>query len=458
MQELLLHVFHTVEQANIQYCVLRGYEELDEIEDGGDVDLLVQADQIDHFRETLARLEFVMLPVWGHAPHLFFVAYDQVADRWLKLDVVTTLAFGKPIHAIQTNLAASCLERRCRREPTFVPSPEDELLTLLLHCLLDKAAFAPNRRARIQSLRQEVTDERYLSEQLHAHWSPEMSWQRLAALIDAEEWPALLAERPKVAAWLGRGQGFGVLGRRFGRRLLRKLDRIAGALQPRSLTVALLAPDGGGKTTLATELTRRFYLPSRYIYMGSNIEASTVGLPTTRWIQARSTRPKHSSQLPAWALARAMRFVNNLAEQWYRYGTSYYHMIRGRLILFDRYVYDGQLNGSRKRSLKTRARRWLLSAAAPKPDLVVFLDAPGELLYARKGEHSPAILEQQRQHYLDLREHLPQMVVVDATRDAEQVRRSVTSLIWRGYARHLRGVSVNRGELSENAHERTSDP
>jgi thymidylate kinase len=162
--------------------------------------------------------------------------------------------------------------------------------------------------------------------------------------------------------------------------------------------------------------------------------------------------------MPAWALARGLRFVNTMAEQWYRYGTSYYHIARGRLLLFDRYIYDGQLDASRKRSLKTRARRWLLSAAAPTPDLVVFLDAPGELLYARKGEHSPDILEQQRQHYLGLREHIPQMVVVDATRDAEQVRRTVTTLIWRSYAQHLRGGSVARGDRSEIAHERTSAP
>ena len=458
MQELLLHVFHTIEQANIRYCILRGYETLDEIEDGGDVDMLVEAEQLDRFRETLAQLDFVMLPVWGHAPHRFFVAYDQLADRWLKLDVVTTVAFGKPIHAIQTDLASRCLDRRRRREPTFVLSPEDELLTLLLHCVLDKGMFAPERRARIQTLRYEIADERYLSEQLHAYWSPEMSWQRLAALIDGEYWADLLAQRRAVAAWLVRGQQLGVLGRRFGRRLLRKLDRVAGALQPRSLTVALLAPDGGGKTTLATELTRKFFLPSRYIYMGTNVDASTVGLPTTRWIQARSKRPKKVGQMPFWAIARGLRFVNNLAEQWYRYGTSYYHMIRGRLVLFDRYVYDGQLNASRKRSLKTRARRWLLSAAAPKPDMVVFLDAPGEVLYARKGEHSPQILEQQRQHYLGLRKHIPQMLVVDATRDAEQVRRTVTSLIWRGYARHLRGGSAARGDLPEIAHERTSAP
>src|SRR5215217_3176802 len=126
MQELLLHVFHAIDQANIRYCVLRGYEELEEIEDGGDVDLLVQADQLDLFREALAGLEFVLLPVWGHAPHLFFVAYDQSADRWLKLDIVTAIAFGNPIHATQTSLADTCLDRRRRREPTFVLSAEDE--------------------------------------------------------------------------------------------------------------------------------------------------------------------------------------------------------------------------------------------------------------------------------------------------------------------------------------------
>jgi thymidylate kinase len=132
--------------------------------------------------------------------------------------------------------------------------------------------------------------------------------------------------------------------------------------------------------------------------------------------------------------------------------------MRGRLILFDRYIYDRQLDATRKRSLKTRARRWLLAAAAPKPDLVVFLDAPGELLYARKGEHSPEILEQQRQHYLGLRDHIPQMVVVDATRDADQVRQTVTALIWRSYAKHLRGGLAARGDRSEIAHERTSTP
>src|SRR5690349_16254220 len=100
MQELLGRVFENLNRGNIQYCLLRGYEELDEIENDGDVDLLVQSTQIDQVNTILTQLDFVRLPAWGREPHQFFVAYDPANDRWLKLDLVTIVAFGNPIHAI----------------------------------------------------------------------------------------------------------------------------------------------------------------------------------------------------------------------------------------------------------------------------------------------------------------------------------------------------------------------
>jgi thymidylate kinase len=438
MHTLLINVFEQFAQANVSYCLLRGYEELDDAAEGGDVDLLVAPHDVERARVLLGQLGFVFLPSWGRGPHQFFIAYDEQSDRWLKLDIVTEVTYGKPIPSLRTNLAGVCLARRQIAGPTFIPSAEDEFVTTLLHCVLDKAVFAANRRARLVELRDRVTDEAHLNRLLDTYWGRGMSWARLSQLIDRDAWSELLAQRSKVIKRISNGQRLSLVARAVGGRVLRKLDRVAGVLQPRSLSVALLAPDGGGKTTLATQLTKTFYLPSRYIYMGTNVEASTVGLPTTRWIAAHAARPAGGRRSPAWLAARGLRFVNNVFEQWYRYGTSYYHLIRGRLVLFDRYVYDSPSNTRGKRSLKSRARRWLLNAAAPKPDLVVYLDAPGEVLYARKGEHSPDILEKQRQHYLGLQEHLPQMVVIDATTDADNVRRKVTSLIWRGYASHVR--------------------
>lgn len=436
MHPLLLRVFAEFERADIRYCVVRGYEELATLDDSGDVDVLVQAVQLHTLKNVLAQLQFVRLPRWGYEPHQFFVAYDETTDRWIKLDIVSEIVYGNPLPIFETQLADGCLTRRIHCGPTYVPAPEDELVTLLLHCLLDKGAFAPHRLQRIQALRQEVRDEALLNRLLRTCWSPDMTWSRLASMIDSEAWPALLSEVRGITKHIQHQRRRSVLQRRMRGRILRKADRVAGLVQPRSLTVALLAPDGGGKTTLATELARRFFLPSRYIYMGTNIDASTVGLPTTRWLQTQSRQAAKPLRL----LARGLRFPNNVAEQWYRYGMSYYHMLRGRLVLFDRYMYDAPGN-KRRLSLKSRVRRWMLVAIAPEPNLVVFLDAPGAVLYARKGEHSPEILEQQRQHYLSLKQQLPQMVVVDATNTAEQVRRKVTALIWQWYAKRVRGDS-----------------
>jgi thymidylate kinase len=65
----------------------------------------------------------------------------------------------------------------------------------------------------------------------------------------------------------------------------------------------------------------------------------------------------------------------------------------------------------------------------PRPDLIICLDAPAEVLFARKGEGTPELLERRRQEYLQLRQVAPHFVIVDATQTEEEVVRLVTGLI-----------------------------
>ena len=88
---------------------------------------------------------------------------------------------------------------------------------------------------------------------------------------------------------------------------------------------------------------------------------------------------------------------------------------------------------------RRRLRQWLLERACPAPDLVLLLDAPGETLFARKKEHSPARLEEQRQGFLALRDRLPNLVVLDASRDPDDVRRQALAAIWKRQAARLAG-------------------
>jgi adenylate kinase len=55
-------------------------------------------------------------------------------------------------------------------------------------------------------------------------------------------------------------------------------------------TVTLVGPDGVGKTTVSKELEASLKLPIKYIYMGMNVEASNVMLPTTRWWETRKKK------------------------------------------------------------------------------------------------------------------------------------------------------------------------
>ena len=71
----------------------------------------------------------------------------------------------------------------------------------------------------------------------------------------------------------------------------------------------------------------------------------------------------------------------------------------------------------------------------PDPDLLICLDAPGDVLFARKGEGSPAMLEARRQEYLRLRDAVAHYVLVDATQSLEAVTQETAAIILEFYAK-----------------------
>jgi thymidylate kinase len=100
----------------------------------------------------------------------------------------------------------------------------------------------------------------------------------------------------------------------------------------------------------------------------------------------------------------------------------------------DRFAQDVLLPGVEDTSRGGRLNRLLCLRLPPAPQLVALLDAPGELMFARKGEHTPALLEERRQAYLRMVTELPQGVVLDATRPLDEVTRAAAAAIWRTVA------------------------
>ncbi len=197
----------------------------------------------------------------------------------------------------------------------------------------------------------------------------------------------------------------------------------------RGTLVALLGPDGAGKSTLAQSLVDDERVRARLIYMGSNVYASTVGLPTSRWLHEKKKALSHSSNRIGGKLLGVLSFGDRLASHVMRCVVVRYHRLCGRVVILDRHVYDSWV-AKAPSTFGKRFRKRLFEAGFPAPDLVVLLDAPGELLLKRKGEHTAEWLESQRLAYLALKDRIPQMVVVDATQSLEAVQREVTSLVF----------------------------
>ena len=83
-----------------------------------------------------------------------------------------------------------------------------------------------------------------------------------------------------------------------------------------------------------------------------------------------------------------------------------------RLSLFDRYIHDILVDPRRYRMDRLRSwMRWMLKAA-PKPDLLVIISAPADMIQARKQEVPPEETARQVAAYEALADILPNTVII----------------------------------------------
>lgn len=234
-----------------------------------------------------------------------------------------------------------------------------------------------------------------------------------------------------------------------------EVPRIRRAERRRSktFTVALIGPDGAGKTTISRELPPTLPFRTHSIYMGVNLDASKVMLPTTRLILAlkrmrgrgqdmvASVDPQQAQQSGGGITRRVtqsvksgLRMTNWVGEEWFRQAIAWRYRLQGQVVIFDRhffcdyYAYD-VVQAYGRRPLANRIHGFLLNHAYPKPDLVIYLDAPVEILFDRKRETTTEFLERRRQEYLEMRALFPHFALVDTTQPKDKVKSEVADII-----------------------------
>jgi hypothetical protein len=397
-----------LDAAGVRWCRLRDRGESQED------DLLVAPADLDSARRALGGAGFRELRHPGHGTHIAFVGYDEATDRWPKLDVVTAIDAGRYAE-FRTDLAEGCLARREPDADGPRLAPDDAFWTLLLHELLDRPGALPRRADRLGQLapaaRTDSAGSALVAGLLPAGWDPE----RVITLASSGDAAALGRLGRAIARRWGRREAPSVARRRLVARVARRFDHLDPPFVRRGVSVALLGPDGAGKSSLASRVGQGGPLPTRSVYLG--LYGGSRRSPASGGAPKRARR-----RIPGLGTAR------RLAAMWRGWLAGWWHVRRGRLVLLDRHPYDARLSGGSGSG--ARARRAVLGRALPRPDVVIVLDAPAELLYARKPEHPLDRVVDQRHRYLDLARRLPATAVVDVSGSLDEVARRVTAIAW----------------------------
>ena len=208
--------------------------------------------------------------------------------------------------------------------------------------------------------------------------------------------------------------------RDFLHEMIRRLKRV---LQPTGLVIAILGPDGSGKSTIAERLTRDLhpaFRHTRIVHLRPSLRARTESGPVTDpHGQPPRGVPASLLKLIYWWGETALGWLSKIQPA----------KIRSTFVVFDRYYHDLLADPKRYRFGAPMWAARLIGYWIPRPDLFFILDLPAEIARARKPEIPLDEARRLREEYLKLSRTLPNVRVVDASRPLEDVATTVEQIL-----------------------------
>lgn len=397
------------------YCILSGYDRLPEDFDT-DIDFMVNQEDFDRMpriieevaRRTNTRLiQAIDHELTGRA--YFLGSIDGPALTIVQPDCASDYRhFGRYWLPAKEVLAA----RRLHPNGFYIPSIAHEFAYALIK-RLNKRTF--NREHGYQLHRLYVED-RIECGRMIARFCRGSEGSAIVRMASANDWTEMYAsiDTFRYAMLRSRKETLVQKLKALPQNGLYQLRRI---MQPTGCWIAFMGPDGCGKSLIldavGSQLAPAFRTVRRY-----HMRPRLVGRKPAN--QGPVTDP-HGQ--PPRGLAASIAKVLDL---WIDYILGYAlrilpEAIRTQLTLFDRCFYDLLVDSKR---IRYGGPPWLLRAAArmsPRPDLVILLDAPPEVLRARKQEVPLEEVARQRAAYLELARNLPSAVVVNSAQRPEEV-------------------------------------
>lgn len=403
--DLFMRFFGTLDRAGIDYVIVGRIDGFPE-QISSDVDFVVRSDDLEPVLDVLwqwregAQLSQVLQHEVGA---FYFVLTARCGDGFVHFHPDVSADYRRRMRCWLT--ADFLLAGRIRDTGGFwVPAPPAAFAYYLVK-RIDKLSLDNNQ---VQYLRGVFARAPQQCEETGRRLLGDAAWATLwtylsqgcavpaATLGDLQR--ALMAHAPREpVAQMFRAWQLEL------RRVLRRVFR------PTGLVVAVLGPDGAGKSTVIEGIRRElaqvfrrtdyFHLRPRVLRRGGAGNAS-------------ATDPH--ALAPRGQLASLAKLAMFVVDAWLGHALRVFPLKRrSSLVIFDRYGQDMLADPLRYRLSTPRWLNAVLLWPIPLPDLWLILDAPAPVLLGRKPEVSAAACAAQLGGYQRLLQQLPHAVGID---------------------------------------------
>lgn len=404
-----LHLFFlSLEAYDIRYCILHSYERLPEV--SSDLDIAIHQADVEVLQLVFARLSergYSLVQRFNYAVgagYFIFIWFEAHALKSIAIDVITEHRRGGLILANGETLLAS----KERYADFWIANPRTQFSYLLGKNIL-KGTIAPRLQRRLHDLAVELGYNECIA------ITSDLFGKRLAPGVTnaclAGEFDALL---PSLTASIKRTRYVRDWSAPFRWCLGETCRIIARWFRPTGLSIALVGPDGVGKSTLVEHLTQRL----QPLFRRSRAYHWRAGMLWSENHSQQNTEPH--AQRKSTMLSSVSRLTAHLIDYWLGYWLRVRPMLaRSGLIVFDRCFHDIQIDPVRYRYSGPAWFSSILCRLAPRPDLALAVDAPEHVVLSRKQEVSEEELTSQRIRYLQLVTQFTHCNYVDGAQSPE---------------------------------------
>jgi thymidylate kinase len=420
LPDFLRSLFRLLDESGVRYCVLHSWDQLPE-ELHSDLDLAVHPEdkhKLPTIFESLWHKGYTCFQCLNHSVTGHFFVFYWAEGSGVKTAAVD-LVFDHRRSGLILSTSEKMVDGRRRHGDFWIPSAEVEFAYLLA-----KKSWK-GRAPAAQSLRLKQLVEILGSakaEKIAGEIFPS-EWRKLAVQACLNESIAedLVHARAKFWKTSWSRRPFKLMGYL----VMQLVWGIRRCVQPTGILIAVLGPDGVGKSTVIAGLTETlqlgFWRRCKLFHSRPQtlFRKKDTGINITPHAKPARGRLLSMAYLSAFFMDYWIGYVFAIRPS----------LARSNFVLFDRYFHDVVVDPRRYRYGGPSWYSKLLSRLVPQPDLVILLDAGGQSIFSRKEELLVAEIERQREAYQQLQFRRTRKIVIDTDRGIEPTIQSTSSAV-----------------------------